>query len=592
MVKSICLMYNKIFIRYILFFLCIYSLESRAQLTYNVLFLGNSYTGVNNLPQLVHDVALSAGDTLNFDSNTPGGFRLVDHAGNATSQNKIMAGGWDYVVIQGQSQEPVTHSSQFNGGGAALSSMIKQYNSCAVVMPYMTWGRKNGDAGNCPSFPVMCTYDGMDSTLRKQYIQLARTVNGEVSPVSLVWKYLRQNHPTIELYQSDESHPSVAGSYAAACCFYTSLFKKDPTLINYDYVLSSAEAAIIRDVVKTQVFDNLFLFDLKKPPYSEFTYQTVSGVNTVNFFVNNQGIMQNYYWDFGDGDTASINSPLHSYLADGTYTVTITTSTCDLQGLHTSTSDTVIQFCAHTPTVYTVNPWLCNYDTLWTQPANSYQWYCNGIAIPEYNYFVADYMRYNNFVFSVAAEVNGCTELSIPFSQNPQWSGYYFDALGNPCLGDTVSFAVLHVNGFLSGFENILWYKNDTLLSAMTNEDTLFITSEGNYECKIVDPNAVCSLDTTSYVLVIDCNTSPVQESHNNIYWRIFPNPSTGNISVYISNQHLNEIIEIYSINGSLVRTVLLSSDAIQVDIEDLPSGLYCIRLKGRTDQVIKLVKQ
>jgi hypothetical protein len=38
-----------------------------------VLFLGNSYTAVNNLPQMVADVASSAGDNLWFDSNTPGG---------------------------------------------------------------------------------------------------------------------------------------------------------------------------------------------------------------------------------------------------------------------------------------------------------------------------------------------------------------------------------------------------------------------------------------------------------------------------------------------------------------------------------------
>src|SRR5947208_505991 len=80
--------------------------------------------------------------------------------------NKIMTGGWDYVVIQGQSQEPIVASSQFNSGASALHSLIKHYNPCAVTMPYMTWGRKNGDAANCPFFPVMCTYQGMDTTLR------------------------------------------------------------------------------------------------------------------------------------------------------------------------------------------------------------------------------------------------------------------------------------------------------------------------------------------------------------------------------------------------------------------------------------------
>lgn len=592
MFKSVCINFRMNFIQYILFFLCFFTSETNAQSTFKVLFLGNSYTGVNNLPQLVHDVALSAGDTLIFDSNTPGGYRLVDHAVDATSQSKIMTGGWDYVAIQGQSQEPVTSTYQFNAGGTALCNQIKQYNSCAVVIPYMTWGRKNGDINNCPFYPVMCTYQGMDTTLRNEYIKLTKIVNGEVSPVSIVWNYIRQNFPAIDLYQSDESHPSAAGSYAAACCFYTTIFKKDPTLISYDYVLSSADAAIIRDAVKTQVFDNLFLYDLKTPPFSDFTYQTIPGLNTVNFYLYNQGIIQNYYWDFGDGDTASTNNPTHSYLADGIYNVTVTTSTCDLQGLHTSTSDTLIQFCPHTPTIYTNHPWLCNYDTLWTQPATSYQWYYDGVAIPENNQFVPDYMRYGGWGYSVRTEINGCTELSSPYSEVPQWSGYYFDAIGNPCLGDTVAFVVLHINGFLSGSENILWYKNDTLLSSMTNEDTLLIFTEGNFECKVIDPNSNCYLDTTSIMLSFDCNSSPVEANPENIYWKVFPNPSSGMITIRFSNFSADEMIDIYSVNGALVRSLKLSSAEMQVSLDDLPSGLYCLRLKGKEGPVVKLVKQ
>src|SRR6187401_3263782 len=84
----------------------------KAQLSYRVLFLGNSYTAVNNLPQIIHDVALSAGDTLIFDSNVPGGYQLVNHSNDTVSQNKIKAGNWNYVVIQGQSQEPIMASGQ------------------------------------------------------------------------------------------------------------------------------------------------------------------------------------------------------------------------------------------------------------------------------------------------------------------------------------------------------------------------------------------------------------------------------------------------------------------------------------------------
>ena len=244
---------NHFLIVLFLSFFCISGYDLKAQLSKKVLFLGNSYTGVNNLPQIVHDVALSAGDTLVFDSYTPGGYQLIDHSLDVASQTKIMAGGWDYVVIQGQSQEPITLYNQFNSGGGALYNLIKQYTPCAVTMPYMTWGRKNGDASNCVSFPVMCSYQGMDTTLRNRYLNLTTVINGEVSPVSVVWNYIRQNYPNIELYQADESHPSIAGSYAAACCFYASLFKKDPTLITYNFGLNASDATIIKNAVKTKL---------------------------------------------------------------------------------------------------------------------------------------------------------------------------------------------------------------------------------------------------------------------------------------------------------------------------------------------------
>lgn len=72
----------------------------------------------------------------------------------------------------------------------------------------------------------MCTYAGMDSLLHLRYMMMAEDNHAVVSPVGAVWNYIRANFPLIELYSPDESHPSVAGSYAAACCFYTSIFRK------------------------------------------------------------------------------------------------------------------------------------------------------------------------------------------------------------------------------------------------------------------------------------------------------------------------------------------------------------------------------
>lgn len=455
----------------------------------------------------------------------------------------------------------------------------------------MTWGRKNGDAVNCPAFPALCNYQRMDTTLRNAYLNLTANINGEVSPVSVVWNYIRQNYPAIELYQPDESHPSAEGSYAAACCFYAALFKKDPSLITFDFGLDPTNASIIRNAAKSQVFDSLQRWDFKKPPFAGIYFSIGAGINEVIFSASGFGFNESYLWNFGDGDTSSAPYSPHLYLADGTYTVTITTSNCDLQGLHTSVADTVIQLCSHTPTVTTVNPWVCNYDTLWTQPADSYQWFVNGHSIPETNQFVADYARYGGSGFSVIATVNGCAELSQQFTDSPVWSGYYFDGIGDPCAGDTVVFAVLHINGFLSGFENIFWFKNDTLLSAMTNEDTLLINSEGKYECKVVDPNSNCPLDTTYAVLQYDCVIAGIEKQDLEFSWTVYPNPASETIKIIFSNPILKEQIQIYNAIGRLTK-VVEASGSTTIYIADLPAGLYFIHLKNNSQHPLRFIKQ
>jgi len=56
--------------------------------------------------------------------------------------------------------------------------------------------------------------------LQYNYTRAGKENDGIVSPVAKVWRYIREYYPEIELYSGDGSHPSYAGSYAAACTFY------------------------------------------------------------------------------------------------------------------------------------------------------------------------------------------------------------------------------------------------------------------------------------------------------------------------------------------------------------------------------------
>lgn len=319
------------------------------------LFLGNSYTQYNNLPNMIAQAAASVGDELIFDSNTPGGQTLQGHYNNSTSMSKIAQGNWDFVVLQEQSQYPSFPEGQVQNSvypyAALLDQAINQHNPCAETVFYMTWGRKNGDQGNCPGWPPVCTYEGMDDLIRQRYQTMADINDAIVSPVGAVWRYIRQNHPDIELYVSDESHPSLAGSYAAACTFFTVLFRKDPTLITYNGGLSVEQAQTIRLAAKTVVFGNLLQWKVGAyDPVADFTYEP--GTNGEYHFTNQSTYATEYLWDFGDGVTSTLSDPTHTFTAIGTYTVKLTAAHCDFESVFVQN----IEVNALSHTTYEVNP--------------------------------------------------------------------------------------------------------------------------------------------------------------------------------------------------------------------------------------------
>ncbi|MPM30464.1 hypothetical protein SDC9_77014 [bioreactor metagenome] len=312
---------------------------SQAQTILRVLFIGNSYTYVNDLPGLVSLVAKSAGDSLVYSSSAPGGYTLQQHCSNATTNSLIQQGNWDFVVLQEQSQLPSFTDGEVQSMvfpyATQLDNMIRQADSCAETIFYMTWGRKNGDATNCAVWPPVCTYEGMDSLLHLRYMMMAQDNDAEVSPVGAVWHYLRTNAPGIELYSADESHPSPAGSYAAACTFYASMYRKDPSHITYDFSLSAADANTIRQAAKTIVFDNLAnWYNTDEIPLAMFTH---SNSTTPVQFVNSSTNALEYFWDFGDGTNSTEENPTHYFPYDGMYTIALIASAC---GHSDTTSET------------------------------------------------------------------------------------------------------------------------------------------------------------------------------------------------------------------------------------------------------------
>jgi PKD repeat protein len=290
-----------------------------------VLFIGNSYTYVNNLPLLVANIAHAKGDSLFYDTYCPGGYTFNNHFYDANTTAKIALGNWDYVVLQAQSQEPSFSPAQVNSQtlpfAIKLDSIVKHYNPCANTVFYETWGRKFGDASNCAAYPPVCTYTGMQNRLRASYKLFADTVHECMAPVGEAFRQVISTNSVINLYQADQSHPSIEGSYLAAAVFYESLYRRSVISNTYNPGVSVTNFTLMNQVAHTIVTDSISTWNIDKHiPKASFTYTAQS---SSSFQFQTSASVFSTQWYFGDGASSSLQNPLHTYLNSGTYTVSL-----------------------------------------------------------------------------------------------------------------------------------------------------------------------------------------------------------------------------------------------------------------------------
>lgn len=319
----------------ILFLFCLSIGTLVAQNTLSVLFIGNSYTSYNNLPQLVQSLSTSAGKTLNIDSSIPGGYLMSSHLNDATTFAKISQGNWDYVILQEQSQIPTIDFYRDNDMYPAmtdLKALIEQYNPCAKIITYMTWGRRYGGQQCDPSgtycSPVFANFNQMQNSLTSAYLEISEQLNVQCAPVGVVWQNIL-NNSTHVLHSGDNSHPNMDGSYVAACTIFSSIWKQGASGLSYTAGLSSTLAQYYQLISDNTLFNSTNDWNLNiNKPTANFS-ESISG-NTATFTNLSTSIANtlNYSWNFGDGNTSSIASPSHTYTSSGTYTITLIASNC------------------------------------------------------------------------------------------------------------------------------------------------------------------------------------------------------------------------------------------------------------------------
>lgn len=202
-----------------------------------VLFIGNSYTYVNDLPGVFARLAVSGGHRVEAGMLASGGASLTDHVNDPETQRTLASAPWSYVVLQEQSVSPAIAYWRDHDMYPAARTLAAQVEGVgATPVFFMTWAHRDG----WPDENL--DYEAMQQNVKQAYTGIADELGVPVAAVGFAWGVVRQRHPAIELWQGDGSHPSRAGTYLAGCVFYATIFGESPAGLGYNGGLSDREA--------------------------------------------------------------------------------------------------------------------------------------------------------------------------------------------------------------------------------------------------------------------------------------------------------------------------------------------------------------
>jgi hypothetical protein len=247
-----------------------------------IFFFGNSYTfyngGQEKMVQALLEEALNT--TVEAQASTKGGRKLTRHLaeldgsrGDTAARQALITGNntsWDLVVLQEQSLIPgytYEYSELWEDSreaGVKIQNLIEPTG--AVTMFLLTWGRQKGleDDEYYTDFPTMQQYL---SGGYRQYQQAANDPRSFVAPAGLAFQLIYDDtisaggtdasSPFSDLYNDDESHPSVQGSYLSACVIFAAYTGLSLAELEWapggigaerrDYLQSKADEAVFDD---------------------------------------------------------------------------------------------------------------------------------------------------------------------------------------------------------------------------------------------------------------------------------------------------------------------------------------------------------
>ncbi|MGR3857244.1 PKD domain-containing protein [Chryseobacterium indologenes] len=306
-------------IKKLLFLICTgFSVLSFCQ-SDEVLFIGNSVTYFNDMPEIFKNIAASKGKNLAVTTHTPGGTGFVNHVDDPSLYQKIRSKNYKYVIMQPGTGESAGHSypvAVTAERGRKIRDSIRKYSPCSKIFLYeIPYG--------VPSANEYNTYFAFQQKIKDSITKMSNLMQVEMVPAGESARHYYNSSQDLALHGSyNDIHPGPKGSYLVAASMYSAIFQDHVFPSTFYNGLPQNTAENFQNIADLVFFNNPVQWNSNAfHLHSDF----IAGINgtTVNF-TNHSANYTSVSWNFGDGITDSSLNPVHQYTAPGSYTISLT----------------------------------------------------------------------------------------------------------------------------------------------------------------------------------------------------------------------------------------------------------------------------
>jgi len=218
-----------------------------------VLFVGNSYLYYNNsMHNHVRMLAMAsdaaAAKAFEYKSATIGGATLDHHnMDHLTTPGRIgVKEPFELVIMHGNSTDGLADARRaaFRASAVEYSKLITSRGGRVAL--YMTPAHTKPSRAAAPD---------MMAKTADMYVSVGNEINALVIPAGLAFEEAYRRRPDIKLHIHDGSHPTLVGTYLAACTIYATVYNRPCSGNSYDSYgqVSKEDAAFLQQVADDTV---------------------------------------------------------------------------------------------------------------------------------------------------------------------------------------------------------------------------------------------------------------------------------------------------------------------------------------------------